>query len=38
VPVSSPEQLRSLAAKAGKHAALLVQRDENKIFIPIDLG
>jgi serine protease Do len=38
VPVSSPEQLRSLASKAGKHAALLVQRDENKIFIPIDLG
>jgi serine protease Do len=37
-PVSTPEQLRSLAAKAGKHVALLVQRDENKIFIPVDLG
>jgi serine protease Do len=36
--VTSVEQLRSLAAKAGKHVALLVQRDAAKIFVPIDLG
>jgi serine protease Do len=37
-PVTSVEQLRSLAAKAGKSVALLVQRDEAKIFIPVPLG
>ena len=37
-PVKSPEQLKQLLAKAGKHVALLVQRDENKIFVPVDLG
>jgi serine protease Do len=37
-PVSSPEQLRSLAGKAGDHVALLVQRDNAKIFVPIELG
>jgi serine protease Do len=37
-PVKSPEQLKELLAKAGKHVALLVQRDEAKIFIPVDLG
>jgi serine protease Do len=37
-PVSSPAQLRQLAAKAGKHVALLVQRDDARIFVPLDLG
>ena len=37
-PVKSPEQLQQLVAKAGKHVALLVQRDEGKIFVPVDLG
>ena len=37
-PVTSVEQLRGLAAKAGNHVALLVQRDTTKIFVPIDLG
>lgn len=37
-PVTSVAQLRSLVEKAGKHVALLVQRDDNKIFVPIDLG
>jgi serine protease Do len=37
-PVQSGEQLRSLATKAGKHVALLVQRGNAKIFVPIDLG
>ena len=37
-PVKSAEQLKQLVAKAGKHVALLVQRDEAKIFVPVDLG
>jgi len=37
-PVSSVSQLRDLAGHAGKHLALLVQRDQAKIFVPIDLG
>ena len=37
-PVQSGEQLHSLAAKAGKHVALLVQRGGAKIFVPIELG
>ena len=38
VPVSSTEQLRQLVAKSGKHVALLVQRDNTKQFVAIDLG
>ncbi|MGI4849603.1 MAG: DegQ family serine endoprotease [Janthinobacterium lividum] len=38
VSVNSAEQLKALASKAGKHVALLVQRDAAKIFIPIDFG
>lgn len=37
-PVKSVEQLRALVAKAGKHVALLVQRDAARIFIPVPLG
>ncbi len=37
-PVSSAEQLRDQAAKSGKHVALLVQRNDRQIFIPIELG
>ncbi|MDE2586289.1 MAG: Do family serine endopeptidase, partial [Betaproteobacteria bacterium] len=36
--VGNAEQLRSLVAKAGKHIALLVDRDNSRIFIPVDLG
>ena len=36
--VSSVEQLRTLLAKSGKNVALLVQRNETKIFIPVNLG
>lgn len=36
--VASPNQLRSLVAKAGKHIAVLVERDDARIFVPIDLG
>jgi serine protease Do len=37
-PVKSVPQLRALIAKAGKHVALLIQRDDAKIFVPVDLG
>lgn len=36
--VSSAEQLRQLSNKAGKNIALLVQRDGQKIFVPLTLG
>ena len=36
--VESAEQLKGLIAKAGKSAALLVQRGRARIFVPIDLG
>jgi membrane-associated protease RseP (regulator of RpoE activity) len=32
-PVKGPEQLKELIAKAGKTVALLVQRDDARIFI-----
>ncbi|WER49720.1 DegQ family serine endoprotease [Cupriavidus sp. WKF15] len=37
-PIASADQLRALVAKSGKQVALLVQRDEARIFIPLDLG
>jgi serine protease Do len=37
-PVKSAEELKSLLTKAGKHVALLVQRNDTKLFVPIDLG
>jgi serine protease Do len=37
-PVSSPEQLRQIIAKAGNSVALLIQRDNAQIFVPVDLG
>ncbi len=37
-PVKSVEQLRSLAAKAGKNVALLVRRNDATIFVPVELG
>jgi len=37
-PIKSQKQLHQLLAKAGKHVALLVQRDSTKIFVPVDLG
>ncbi|GJG94524.1 DegQ family serine endoprotease [Cupriavidus pauculus] len=36
--ISSAEQLRALVSKSGKQVALLVQRDDARIFIPLDLG
>jgi serine protease Do len=37
-PVKSVAQLRALIAKSGKHVALLVQRQDAKIFVPVELG
>ncbi len=37
-PISSVSQLRQLAQQDGKHVALLVQHEDAKIFVPIDLG
>ncbi|MGP1676289.1 MAG: DegQ family serine endoprotease [Giesbergeria sp.] len=37
-PIQSVEQLRSLVAKSGRTMALLIQRNEGKIFVPVDLG
>jgi serine protease Do len=36
--IQSVEQLRALVAKSGKTIALLIQRDDGKIFVPVDLG
>ncbi len=36
--VKSAEELRGLVAKAGKSAALLIQRDRQQIFVPVELG
>lgn len=37
-PIQSVAQLRALVAKSGKTMALLIQRNDGKIFIPVDLG
>ncbi len=37
-PVTSPEQLKELIGKAGKTVALLVQREDARIFIPVTIG
>ncbi|HKA42905.1 MAG TPA: DegQ family serine endoprotease [Burkholderiales bacterium] len=37
-PVKDAEQLRGMVGKSGKRVALLVQRDESRVFIPVDLG
>jgi serine protease Do len=37
-PVSSVDQVRSLVGKATKSVALLIQRGDDKIFIPVRIG
>jgi serine protease Do len=37
-PVTSVEELRTLVSKSGKNAALLVQRENSKIFVPVELN
>ncbi|MCC6209199.1 MAG: PDZ domain-containing protein, partial [Gammaproteobacteria bacterium] len=36
--VSSPDELRRLAESAGKRVALLVQREDSKAYVTIDIG
>ena len=36
--VKDPAQLKELVAGAGKAVSLLIQRDENRIFVPVPLG
>jgi serine protease Do len=37
-PVSTPEQVKAAVAKSSKSVALLIQRGEDKIFVPIRIG
>jgi serine protease Do len=37
-PVATPDQLREAVAKSGKRAALLIQRDNRQLFVPVDMG
>jgi len=37
-PVTSVDQLKQMVAKAGDSIALLIQRDDSQIFVPVDLG
>jgi serine protease Do len=37
-PAKSVEQVRSVVAKADKSVALLVQRGDSKLFVPIRIG
>lgn len=37
-PMGSVEQLQKLAEKAGDHMALLIQRDGQRLFVPLQLG
>jgi serine protease Do len=37
-PVKDIDQLRGLITKAGKSVALLLQRNDSKIFVPVELG
>ncbi len=37
-PVNSAEQLREIVAKSAKRVALLIQRDDARLFVPVDLN
>ncbi|WP_133649336.1 DegQ family serine endoprotease [Paraburkholderia flava] len=37
-PVTSVDQLKQMIAQAGSSIALLIQRDDAQIFVPVDLG
>ncbi len=37
-PVKSVQELRQAVEKAGKHVALLVQRGESTVYVPVELG
>ncbi len=37
-PVNDPQQLRTMLSNAGKNVALLVQRNDVRLYVPVDLG
>ena len=37
-PVRSAEELRGMVGKAGRSAALLIQREGQQLFVPVELG
>jgi len=37
-PVKSVDELKSAIDAAGKNAAVLVQRGENRLFVPVQIG
>jgi serine protease Do len=37
-PVSSVEQVRDMVSKSSKSVALLIQRGNDRIFIPVRIG
>jgi len=37
-PVDSVDALRKLTAKTGRHVALLVKREDARLFVPLELG
>jgi serine protease Do len=37
-PVTSADQLKQMISHAGNSIALLIQRDDAQIFVPVDLG
>ena len=37
-PVNSVEQVRAAVAKSSKSVALLIQRGDDKIFVPVRIG
>ena len=37
-PVHSAQELRTQVEKSGKHVALLIQRNDRQLFVPIELG
>jgi serine protease Do len=36
--VDSIDQVRTILKKAGKTVALLIQRGDNRIFVPVEMG
>jgi len=38
MPVRSMDQVRAAMDKSGKSVALLIERDGDKIFVPVNIG
>ena len=37
-PIKSVEDLKSIVAKSQNHIALLMQRGDSRLFVPVELG